>query len=50
MSCGETRRYSCALPVEWREKRDARRKLLAKVRARRHLAMRGDAKNNVKEK
>jgi len=50
MSCAETRRYSFALPVEWREKRDARRQLLAKVRARRRRAMRGRTKNNATKK
>ncbi|MDQ2783681.1 MAG: hypothetical protein M3Y58_01620 [Chloroflexota bacterium] len=50
MSCAETRRYAFALPVEWREKRDARRQLLAKVRARRRLAMQSRAKKNATKK
>ncbi|MDQ6832694.1 MAG: hypothetical protein M3008_04790 [Chloroflexota bacterium] len=50
MSGAETRRVLPALPAEWREKRDARRQLLEKVRARRRMAMQGRAKKNAKEK
>ncbi len=46
----ETRRLPFASPVEWKEKRDARRQLLEKVRARRRLAMRDGLKNNAKTK
>lgn len=38
MSGTETRRFPFAWPAAWKEKRDARRQLLDKVRARRRIA------------
>ena len=50
MSDKEARRFPFPSPAEWKEKRDARRQLLEKVRARRRLAMRDSPKNNARTK
>ncbi len=45
MSGAEIRRQPFAWPTAWRERRDARRQLLDKVRTRRRLAMQSRAKD-----